>query len=526
MKSRRTFAIVTLGLFLAGPLPAPNTAAVAPAAAALTLGAFFQQLRQTIKTLEQSASQLLAQGNVVAANQQMLLAGLLRGTLEQMERSYANALDKTAGQLAVAEKNAVEDLQRVLAEVRDLTNRSAPALIYQTQQAANQILSVLPFTKQYPVYYGLLTRDLTAQPESATFDLEFLGFNLKDRILQRDPEVKVDGESIPPPLVAVLHDRVQVRLPDALRDRLQLRNEPCLPRRPFPVELTVYYRQPNRVLPDTWFPSQRRVPLYGQALPSGRGIEIKASLSGTRVQPVEEARPINPPASGQVNVGCEGSANASASFQLPEGAYEVVPTCRWTNTSNLSHQECAAAVTGSQVTATGLVRGLNKTWLGDCPGGGHGQLELQGSFKIRVTQSQAVENESAGATILTARTPVRLSLPSEPTLVLSRVHLDFAHEKCAQNHDEVALNAPENPNLAVTQNVTDGPLRSDAAPAGDRSAGALGFGAPRKTRLWSSGAHVLSAWSARPRPRPRRRPCAGPPGRPARPRTRPGPGRR
>jgi hypothetical protein len=449
MRDLRPFTTVSLALsLLTAPFSAPSSG-YAPATAAVTLGTLFLQVKETIRTLEESASHLLAQGNVVAANQQMLLAGLLRGTLQQMERSYGNALDKTAGQLAVAEKNAVEDLQKAVIQLRDLTNQSLPALIYQTQQAANQVLSVLPFTKQHPVYYGLLTRDLTAQPESATFDLEFLGFNLKDRILQKDPDVKVDGEAIPAHLVAVLQDRVQVRLPDALRDRLHLRNEPCLPRRPFPVELTVYYRKPNWLFPDSWLPSQRRVPLYGQALPSGRGVEITARLFGTRLQTVEEVRPISAPPSG-VNVGCEGGANASASFQLPEGAYEVVPACRWTNISNVRHHECSAAVAGNQVTATGVVHGLDKVFF-NCPGGGHGQLELHGSYKVRVPLTQAVENESAGQTVLRAHAPVKMSLPSETSLSLSRVLLDFVHEKCGQSHDEVALNAPENPNQTVTQ---------------------------------------------------------------------------
>src|ERR1700722_5638659 len=66
---------------------------------ALLVSSFFAQLNDTIKQLEQSGHSLLDQGNVVAGQQQLVLAATLRATVEQAQSAYKDSLNRTFDQI-------------------------------------------------------------------------------------------------------------------------------------------------------------------------------------------------------------------------------------------------------------------------------------------------------------------------------------------------------------------------------------------------------------------------------------------
>ena len=86
-----------------------------------------------------------------------------------------------------------------------------------------------------------------------------------------------------------------------------------------------------------------------------------------------------------VAVGCNDSQRGSVEVALPEGAFEIQHSCAWVDTDNLKSQPCESGVAGTTVRASGTIIGLDRTWLGDCPGGGHANLQLTGSYKLRAT---------------------------------------------------------------------------------------------------------------------------------------------
>lgn len=90
--------------------------------------------------------------------------------------------------------------------------------------------------------------------------------------------------------------------------------------------------------------------------------------------------------SGQVNIGCEETQSARASFLLPEGA-EIVGTlsASWRNTANAKSSSVSTRhAEGNKVVAEGAIVGLPREHIlgvANCPGGGHGELVLSGAYR-------------------------------------------------------------------------------------------------------------------------------------------------
>jgi hypothetical protein len=86
--------------------------------------------------------------------------------------------------------------------------------------------------------------------------------------------------------------------------------------------------------------------------------------------------------SGQVNFGCGDSAHPVVTFNPPASAREINATAQWINTSNVKGQDQRTIVAGASATAYGNISGLDRDWIGNCPGGGHGELILKGTYVI------------------------------------------------------------------------------------------------------------------------------------------------
>ena len=54
----------------------------------------------------------------------------------------------------------------------------------------------------------------------------------------------------------------------------------------------------------------------------------------------------------------------------------------WANTDNIKGQSQQASVQGNMAVATGTISGQDRQWTGNCPGGGHGELVLSGTYVV------------------------------------------------------------------------------------------------------------------------------------------------
>jgi hypothetical protein len=108
---------------------------------------------------------------------------------------------------------------------------------------------------------------------------------------------------------------------------------------------------------------------------------VQATFKGI----IQHRRPVTVPfrtSSGQLNVGCGDSATTSVLWNVPAGSHEINPQAAWERTDNLKTQIQQASVNGDVAVATGTISGLDRQWTGNCPGGGHGELVLSGTYVI------------------------------------------------------------------------------------------------------------------------------------------------
>lgn len=87
--------------------------------------------------------------------------------------------------------------------------------------------------------------------------------------------------------------------------------------------------------------------------------------------------------SGSVNIGCEETRSAQVQYPLPPGAEQPTATAEWVNTNNIEGQSSNVVVQPTVITAVGSIRGLHRTFLLNCPGGGHGELLLRGEYSAK-----------------------------------------------------------------------------------------------------------------------------------------------
>jgi hypothetical protein len=86
--------------------------------------------------------------------------------------------------------------------------------------------------------------------------------------------------------------------------------------------------------------------------------------------------------SGSVNMGCGEVTQASVTFNAPSGFSIVSVDARWVDLSNAKNVSSAiSSRTDSSATANGSISGQDRGLFGDCPGGGHGTLEIFGTIK-------------------------------------------------------------------------------------------------------------------------------------------------
>ncbi len=114
-------------------------------------------------------------------------------------------------------------------------------------------------------------------------------------------------------------------------------------------------------------------------------IANKYIVQATFVAITKHKQPVTVPfrtSSGQLNVGCSDSATTSVSWNVPTGARDIHPQASWERTDNIKNQNQQVSVNGNVATATGTISGQDRQWTGNCPGGGHGELVLSGTYVI------------------------------------------------------------------------------------------------------------------------------------------------
>ncbi|GAA6176443.1 hypothetical protein [Sulfitobacter pacificus] len=433
--------LVLVSLCLAFLVPSPPKAQVETAiAASTTLGALFSGLNDVVNEIEEGASNLLAQGNMAAAQQQMLLAGILEQTIKQLEVAYSNSIDKTFSSFSVAEQNTFTALQAQVSQIDGLLDGSASdvqEIIYQSQGAANQLLDRIPLTSSFPVFYGMTVGDLTPEMGASPRDIEILGFYLSDPALNsKPPIITVDGEAIPENAVSVQQDRIHVQVPDHLKERLGIENSPCNPRKTFPITITTFYVK-KRGWGILGWNEEKTVSFNANALVAPEAYDVEISYSGTRSSTVWDAGS-HETSPQYKSMGCEDNTSASARYAVPEGSRRLQCSAKWISMSNVKNQNATCAVSSNVATATGNMRGRDREWTGNCPGGGHGSFVMSVSWEAPRT---ATEPYSSISQRFIATKPVELSASLGVDASVSGITVDVSihRAQCETEFDHIQI---------------------------------------------------------------------------------------
>jgi hypothetical protein len=435
-------------------VPSANAQVPEIIAGGATLSGLISGLKGLAKQIEDSGHSLIEHGNAALGQQQVLMASTLNATISQFEEAYKSSLTLTFDKVDVQTQNAYKELNKTVKDanrIRSDTVTDAQHLIYQTQGAANQLLGTLPFTKRVPVYYGFTTRDILAAAHANPADIEILGFYLTDSKLNyRKPKITVAETVIPDDKVDAQFDRVRVQIPDDLRKKLRLENTACEPIKTFPVKIEVFYTDhPWMSKASTWFDSEAT--FSGQGSPGAPLYEITADFAGTQTTTTSQAVPFSA-SGGYTSVGCEETKSGSAQFTAPANATQVNPTAVWANTDKLGSQSQTAAATGLTANATGTIRGQNKNWVGNCDGGGHGELVVKGTYNIPVTTTATYTQSST----VTAASDSSIVVPSGDGVKLNIISVKIHRKACPNLFDEATFSVPDDPNRNVQQTSKNG----------------------------------------------------------------------
>ncbi|MBK6615707.1 hypothetical protein [Ottowia sp.] len=132
--------------------------------------------------------------------------------------------------------------------------------------------------------------------------------------------------------------------------------------------------------------------------------------------------------SGQINVGCESVAQASVLFDLPRNSKFIGrPSASWMNTANVSRAPVDdPKVAGNRAIASGHIRGLdrqNLIFAQNCPGGGHGELVLNGHYQTSVSTKEPKKVQMKAEISSAAAKPYIITLPTAQEMDIDSVEV-------------------------------------------------------------------------------------------------------
>lgn len=452
--SRVSKICIAVGLLLTMPTPPlPAHAQVLPAAALAggTIGGFIDGLKSLVKELEDSAHSLIDHGNTALGQQQMVLAGIISKVIEQLSTAYGNALGKTFEEISGAERDTFSSVTQSIGDInklREMTATDIQNAIYKTQGAANQLIDRLPLTERYPLFYGLTVRDLTTDPGPNPSDIEILGFHFVDPHLgSKAPKITVAGTEMPEGAVSVLEDRVKIQIPEIVKKKIGFGNTPCNPRPTFPIEILVKYGDRRGFWPISWT-SEKEAKFHGNALAGADLFTVSVTYGAIRT-----TTPIVPHTfsarSGWAGMGCEQTTSASVRFDLPPGAQEISCTAAWVDTSNVGGSSQNCTVGGTVATGSGSMRGRNKDCIKippfgpnvcNCPGGGHGYLQISGSYKVPEPKTEAIADIPLSPLTLIGQSDISTSFPRDASLNITKVSTQVRRKSCPDLRDQIEIN--------------------------------------------------------------------------------------
>lgn len=417
-----------------------------------------QKMRGLIKEVERSGHSLIEHGNNKAAQQQYLLAGILKSTVEQIETAYAKQAGSTGKILGNLENEAFDRLDGTLDKVGDMQNKTVADvqdLIVRVQSVSNQLLSTLPLTKTEPIFIGIQTRDILSEFDQKPADLRLIAIGLDRAKGYKLPQVTFIGpdnkpETLPSRAISMFSERVDIMLPDHLKQSLRFANTVCAPRKTFAIRVKYFFPE-NKPWWAVWRdPKEESAERTFNALPGNQKFRATVAVSGISTNEVVKEIEFSS-TSPQTEWSCEERRTQNAYFHnIPEGAWVVSTGAEWNVLGGRwENKGCDAPIaSGRTVTGSCWVQGGNKDFW-NCPGGGHGSVRVFGKYNFKAPIDTPFSNIPVQSGILYngpgQKSPMTLpaKLGSRYTQVSVKIQRANNDKVCEATHDEVIVNLPD-----------------------------------------------------------------------------------
>jgi multisubunit Na+/H+ antiporter MnhE subunit len=159
--------------------------------------------------------------------------------------------------------------------------------------------------------------------------------------------------------------------------------------------------------------------------------------------------------SGQVNFGCEEQRPVEVRFTLPENASLVGQlTATWQNFSNANTGGASVAqIDARTFVARSVVRGLDYQnfafGIRNCPGGGHGELVLTGTYKTTTTREEPKEISLTASLVTGPKETVWVSLPSEEQMSITRVTVSINEDNAPVSKSQTLILTQDQPSQST-----------------------------------------------------------------------------
>ena len=340
--------------------------------------------------------------DAATAQRLALTASAIRETASEFRAvEQATMLDPVADLPAPLPARADAALARAVSAETDAG--AAPAFFAPALADFDALLDALPQPTPHSVLFGLLSRDLADPSEALPADIVVYGWRIVDPFEQVVPTVLYANKELPVGAVKVEGGRIEVRLPDDVKDAVHFAPSPCDSRLGFGLRVQTVYSQPHGIWPIRWRTLVRHnQDFYAMPTPivyvaSVRPSFASRSESATTVPFAER--------SSFTTADCGQTAKTAVAAPLPEGVTDVQCSAAWVDAAGAAKTNGRCRVEGHVAHAEGELSGgapvCSPEKLCFCATPAQGWLEARGTYRL-----MRVENR------VTAAEPTSISFPA------------------------------------------------------------------------------------------------------------------
>jgi hypothetical protein len=422
--------------------------------------------------LDMQVSDRQKAGDMAAAQRLVLASGMLRRTADEFRNSEQDALTENVSGLPAPIPQLAD---AALAKGTEAQTRAADhaAFADEAHVTFNALLAALPAKPPHPVLFGMLSGDLADAGAPLGHDIVIYGYRLIDPIYKIRPVVTYGKTELPDADVALKDDRIDVTLPDAVKQAVNFAPPPCAPRPSFGLRIRSVYGEEFGRWPILWH-SQAVTNSDFYALPTP--VFYTAAIAATTETTAITSAQINFRQRGGLTVAdCETSKSAEVVLPLPENARDVQCVAAWVDASNATRVTSHCSVEGHNVRAVGEISGGGKICspekLCTCSLQAQGFLEASGSYRTAESASQSQVNADFPPLTFPAGGLAHSRVTLGDGQKLRHVALELTRRACPTKVDSIDLSIGDDPDALTTGISKTGAFRASI------QAGALTVGA-------------------------------------------------